>query len=101
MYTEKDCIKDDWREFNLEGKYLILQESFFKPKFQDEKFQIVRATGGFGCDPNKIGNAIYVSETHSDNPENYRIERCNGYTDILGIAKAEVIEKHLEKYGKK
>ena len=79
----------------LQIDILILKEDFFKPEYRDEKFQIVLAMSGFGCDPQKMGNAIYVKEL-CENPESYRIERCDNH--ILGIAKDSVVKQHLEKY---
>ena len=95
MYTIHDCTDENVYQENLEGRYIILKEEFFKSEFRDEKYQIVLCKGGFGCDPNKIGNAIFVTELNSD-PETYRIERCN--RDILGFAKDSVVAEHKEKY---
>lgn len=97
MYTAKDCTDEDVYGVNLEGRFVILKEEFFKEQFRDEKYQIVLCRGGFGCDPQKMGNAIFVEEVN-DNPESYRIERCNH--DILGFAKDSVVRAHREKYCK-
>ena len=95
MYTIHDCTNEDVYCENLEGRYVILKEEFFKPEFRDEKYQIVLCTGGFGCDPTKLGNAIFVRELNSE-PETYRLERCN--KDILGFAKDSIVQAHKEKY---
>ncbi|MBQ8218230.1 MAG: hypothetical protein IJZ79_02900 [Bacilli bacterium] len=95
MYTEHDCTNEDVYSENLTGRYVILKPEFFKAEYRDEKYQLVLCSGGFGCDPTKSGNAIFVKEIN-DNPESYRIERYN--RDILGFAKDSVIAAHKEKY---
>ena len=97
MYTLRDCTEEAVYNTNLEGRVVILKEEFFKPEYRDEKYQLVMCKGGFGCDPNKMGNAIFVQELNSA-PESYRIERCNH--DLLGFAKDSVIAAHKEKYMK-
>lgn len=95
MYTIHDCTDEDVYRENLEGRYVILKEEFFKPEFMDEKYQIVLCTGGFGCDPTKLGNAIFVRELNSES-ETYRLDRCS--KDILGFAKDSIVQAHKEKY---
>lgn len=95
MYTIHDCTDENVYKENLQGRYVILKPEFFKEEFRDEKYQLVLCNGGFGCDPTKMGNCIMVEEIN-DNPEHYRIERCNH--DILGFAKDSIVAKHKEKY---
>ena len=45
---------------NIEGKLVVIKPDFFKPEFREAKYQIVLALSGFGCDANKMGNAVYV-----------------------------------------
>lgn len=94
LLTRKDCTL--WRDENLEGKVIILKSEFFKEEYRDAKYQLVLATGGFGCRPDARGNAIFVTEC-CENPESYRIERCNG--DVLGIASDEAIQEWKSTYG--
>ena len=97
MYTIHDCTDEDIGVTNIEGRYIILKEEFFLPQYRTEEYQLVKAIGGFGCNPKVImGNAIYVEEQTKNNPEKYRIDRCN--RDILGIAKDSVVAAHQEKY---
>ena len=35
---------------NIEGKLVVIKQDFFKPEFREAKYQLVLATGGFGCD---------------------------------------------------
>lgn len=95
LFTTNDCTP--WRDIELEGKLCIIKESFFKEDFREAKYQLVYVGGGFGCRPDARGNAIFVKECHRDNPETYRIERCNN--DILGIATEEAIKEWKTIYG--
>lgn len=80
---------------NIKGKLVVIKPDFFKPEFREAKYQLVIATGGFGCDASKMGNAVYVEEVHTDNPEHYRQERYN----LIGEPTEEMIAEWKEKYG--
>lgn len=79
---------------NIVGKLVVIDSKFFKPEFREAKYQIVLATGGFGCDAGKLGNAVFVVEC-CENPENYRQERYN----LIGEPTEEMIAEWKEKYG--
>lgn len=95
LFVEADTTP--WRDIELEGKLLVIKDKNFKENYRDAKYQLVLATGGFGCRPDARGNAIYVKECHNDNPETYKIERCNN--DILGIATETAIAEWKAVYG--
>ena len=95
LFTQNDYTP--WREINLEGKLLIREVNSFHEEFRDAKYQLVLATGGFGCNPTSSGNAIFVTEVHNDNPEHYRMERCDN--QVLGIATEEAIKEWKSLYG--
>lgn len=80
---------------NIEGKLVIIKPDFFKQEFREAKYQLVIATGGFGCDTSKMGNAVYVEEVHTDNPEHYRQERYN----LIGEPTEEIIKEWKSMYG--
>ena len=80
---------------NIEGKLVVIKPDFFKPEFRDAKYQIVLATGGFGCEAGKLGNAVFVEEVHTDNPEHYRQERYN----LIGEPTEEIIKEWKSMYG--
>ena len=80
---------------NIEGKLVVIKPDFFKPEFRDAKYQIVLATGGFGCKAGKLGNAVFVEEVHTDNPEHYRQERYN----LIGEPTEEIIKEWKSMYG--
>lgn len=80
---------------HIEGKLVVIKPDFFKAEYRDAKYQLVLATGGFGCDARKIGNAVFVEEVHNDNPELYRQERYN----LIGEPTNEMITKWKSMYG--
>ena len=80
---------------NIEGRLVVIKPDFFKPEFRDAKYQIVLATGGFGCEAGKLGNAVFVEEVHTDNPEHYRQERYN----LIGEPTEEIIKEWKSMYG--
>ncbi len=73
-----------------EGKFVIIAPEFFKPEFRSAKYQLFLAQGGFGCDPSKIGNAVFGKDCE----ESYRQERYN----ILGVAKESAIREWERTY---
>lgn len=80
---------------NIEGKLVVIKPDFFKPEFREAKYQIVLATGGFGCDENRMGSAVFVTEC-CENPESYRQERYN----LMGEPTEELIKEWKAMYGK-
>ena len=79
----------------IKGKLVVVDVNFFKPEYKDAKYQLVLATGGFGCDGNSLGNAVYVTECTKDNPESYRQERYN----LVGEPTEEMIAEWKSLYG--
>ena len=80
---------------NIEGKLVVIKPDFFKAEYRDAKYQLVLATGGFGCCAQKTGNAVFVEEVHNDNPELYRQERYN----FIGEPTHEMIAEWKSLYG--
>ena len=79
---------------HIEGKLVVIKPDFFKPEFREAKYQIVLATGGFGCDAGKLGNAVFAIEC-CENPESYRQERYN----LIGEPTEEIIKEWKSLYG--
>lgn len=80
---------------HIEGKLVVIKPDFFKAEYRDAKYQLVLATGGFGCDADKMGNAVFVEEVYNDNPEHYRQERYN----LIGEPTDEMITEWKSLYG--
>ena len=79
---------------HIEGKLVVIKPEFFKPQFREAKYQLVLATGGFGCDADKLGTAVFVVEC-CENPEHYRQERYN----LIGEPTEEMITEWKALYG--
>ncbi|UZQ52400.1 hypothetical protein [Clostridium kluyveri] len=45
---------------DIRNKRVLLMKESFKPEYQDEKYRIVKVTGGFGAEPNTLGSTIFV-----------------------------------------
>lgn len=87
--------KGDYRKLN-EGEtyydqFVIISPGYFKPEYRSAKHQLFHAEGGFGCDPKKLGNAVFGRDC--DGP--YRQEKYN----ILGVATEEAIKQWEKTYG--
>ena len=84
----------------IEGKLVVIKAEDFKVEYRDAKYQLVLATGGFGCDGTKLGNAVFVTEvypaTDSEKPESYRRERYQ----LAGMPTKEMIAEWESYYGK-
>ena len=44
---------------NLEGMTLVMKAKIFSPEYRALQFRLQLATGGFGCDPDSIGRAVF------------------------------------------
>lgn len=90
LFSEKDYEPLKEGE-TYEGKFVIITPEFFKPEFRSAKYQLFHAEGGFGCDPTKMGHAVFGR----DCGEVYRQESYN----ILGVATEEAIQQWEKTYG--
>ena len=90
-------LKEDVKPLSdhIEGKLVVIGTDGLNSKYKFAKYQLVLATGGFGCDAGKLGNAVYVTECHKDNPESYRQERYN----LIGEPTEQLILAWLREYG--
>ena len=93
IFERNDCRppKDDGETYV--NKFVIIDEEFFAPEYKSAEYQLFYATGGFGCTPGKLGNAVFGA----DIGENYRQERYN----ILGFASDEAIDEWEKEFGHK
>ena len=79
---------------HIKGKLVVIKSDYFEPKFREAKYQLVLACSGFGCDIDKLGTAVFVTEC-CENPERYRQERYN----LIGEPTEKIIEEWKELYG--
>ena len=91
IFTKADVRQLENGE-TYEGKFVIIKPEWFKPEYRSAEYQLFYATGGFGCDPNKMGNAVFGA----DCTEMYRQERYN----LLGVATEEAIQEWEKEFGK-
>ena len=82
MYGIEDTIKDSYLESYV-GKVVILREKYFKEEYRKPEYQLFLAQTGFGCEPDKIGRAVYGTFLYDG--EYCRVER----NDVLGVIKEE------------
>ena len=80
----ESCIESD-EPIDYAGKLLILSPNVLKDQYKTPEDQLFYATGGFGCDPTKMGRKVFGfflkdgEETHF----------ARG--DFLGVIKDECI----------
>ena len=67
-------------EGDLKNKRLVLAHNRLNRRYQMPRFQIFHATGGFGCQENSLGSAVFG--IHIADGESARWNR----NDFIGIA---------------
>lgn len=82
LYTKNQCESLDHFP-SLVGKIVVQSVKDLYPEFQNASQQIFLATGGFGCNKNSRGSAVYATNLY--NKEETRLER----QDLLGVLKEE------------
>ena len=75
---------------DLTGQVLVLAHNRLNRRYQMPRFQIFKATGGFGCQEGSLGRAVFGF--HVADNEDARWDR----NDFIGIATHELIERALE-----
>ena len=87
LLTSKHCLSQPEHQ-NYEGQVIVVNPSYFAEDYLKAENQLWLATGGFGCDPSKMGNAIYA--TCIADGEKARWERYQ----VLGV----IDEQHLPQW---
>ena len=93
LFERKDCRQLEEGE-NYEKQFVFLTPEKiqgYKPEYQSGLYQLFYATGGFGCDPTKLGSAVFGA----DITEHFRVERY----DVMGIASEEAIAEWEKTFG--
>lgn len=86
LYTINDCLPESCYE-DYEGKIIVMHSEVLKEDYRKPQFQLWKATGGFGCDPTKIGRAVF-GICLADG-ESARWDR----SDFIGILKDELVQE--------
>jgi len=81
LYNKSHCTD----ESDYEGKLLVMKPSTLKDEYKTPDFQLFFATSGFGCDPSKIGTAVYGFFLKDDEHTHFR------RSDFIGVIKDECI----------
>lgn len=81
LYDRSHCIEDS----DYEGRLIIMKPSSLKDQYKTPDFQLFYATGGFGCDPKKVGTQ--VSGYFLKDGEYAHFRR----SDFIGVIKDECI----------
>lgn len=80
MFDYTHCESDS-KDLEYEGRVLVLSSSALKERYWSQENQLWLATGGFGCNPNSSGRAVYA--TCLSDGEKTRWNR----QDFIGILK--------------
>lgn len=70
----------------LEGKLIIIKADKINKRYRAARFQLYKATGGFGCNPGAMGKKIYA-DCIADGEEDIHWERY----DVAGIANDDLV----------
>lgn len=97
--NEKDCTK---LSNDITDKLVVVKMDFFDRTYQEARYQLVKATGGFGCNAgNGKDKKVFVKDVFPENRndgikrESYGLRR----SDLLGEPTAECLSEYQELYG--
>lgn len=75
---------------DLTGQVLVIRHTVLNRRYQMPRFQLFKATGGFGCKESSLGRAVfgmYLADSTDD-------RRNRG--DFIGIATSELIHQAMQ-----
>jgi hypothetical protein len=72
---------------NYNGHWLIVRPTWPKQEFRKRRFLVWQAQGGFGCDPTKIGRAVFA-ECAGDGEHGVRFDRGDFVGEFIGDLEA-------------
>lgn len=73
----------------LKGKHVVLMDKYFNEHREVEK-RVVLCTGGFGCSPQTMGNAVYVTflcDGEKTRAEGYMVKRFATEKEVAAAQK--------------
>jgi hypothetical protein len=84
MFTTKDIDK---KAGNWEGKIVVLKEKSLKEEYRKPQEQLWLARGGFGCDPEAMGRAVFATALIDGAEARWD---CGAF---MGVLKDEVVKE--------
>lgn len=84
ILTANDC-HSIYDYDSLKGKLVVVKADTLYKEYQSSEYQLHIAKGGFGCNLNGSGNAIYAENVYTG--QEYRIEKY----DVIGVIKEECL----------
>ena len=75
---------------DLTGQFLVLSHERLNRRYQMPRFQIFKATGGFGCKEGSLGRAVFG--IHPADGEDARWSR----SDFIGIASTQLVARAMQ-----
>jgi len=91
LFTAADVVPGSKHE-NYTNQVVVISPKHmvenWKPQYQSCNFQLFYADGGFGCNPESMGNAVFG--TFLADGERERMERYH----LIGILKPELVEEY-------
>ena len=64
------------KDVDLNGKWVLLKAENMKPQYRKLTDLLVKATGGFGCNPSCVGKAVFTEDVFgkSERFDRYEVE---------------------------
>ena len=75
---------------DITGQVVVISHTRLNKRYQSPRFQLFKATGGFGCKENSLGSAVF-GHYLADGDDDRRERR-----ELIGIASDELIGRALE-----
>ena len=90
LFSSNDCRKLTEGE-TYENKFVVIEPEALNEDYQEAKYQLFYAQGGFGCDPSKFGGKIFGRYFDEDGVT----RDCY----VLGVATEDAIAQWEKIYG--
>ena len=90
LLTMNDVIEKSYDD-KYTGKILVLKPEALSSEYRSAKYQLFQAYGGFGCDPNKLGTAVFGKflvdgeEARFDRSSFYGVVKLASYDEWMAL----------------
>lgn len=74
---------------DITGRVIVLKHSRLHRRYQLPRFQLFKATGGFGCEPDKLGTSVFGLFLADEEDASFR------RSDFIGVASPDLIAKAM------